>query len=73
MTKDKKFAMINASYKRLVVPIEFLPKLLDVAILVDTSYEDGKDRVSGVHEIDKIELVSSLEIDQAIAEEKLRN
>lgn len=73
MTKNKKFAMINTSYKRLVVPIEFLPKLLDVAILVDTTYEDGKDRVSSVYEIDKMELVSSLEIDQAIAEEKLRN
>jgi len=73
MSKDKKFAMINASYKKLVVPVDFLPKLLDVAILVETSYEDGRDRVCGVHDIEKIELVSGLEIDQAIAEEKLRS
>jgi hypothetical protein len=47
MRKGKTFAIIN-SYQKLCVPIEFLPKLLQVGFMVETSYEDGKDSVKSI-------------------------
>ena len=72
MHKGKKYAVVN-NYKRLAIPVEFLPKLLKVAMLVETSYENGRDYVSGVHDIDKVEIYDGEEFDIAIAEHKLKS
>tara|TARA_R110002074_G_scaffold192209_1_gene358054 strand:- start:42 stop:260 length:219 start_codon:yes stop_codon:yes gene_type:complete len=70
MRKGKKFAIIN-SYQKLCVPVEFLPKLLQVGFMVETSYEDGKDSVKSIGEIEKCEFVDGCEIDLAEAVDKL--
>ena len=72
MHKGTKYAVVN-NYKRMAVPVEFLPKLLEVAILVETSYDNGRDYISSVHDIDKVEIYDGEEFDIAIAEAKLKN
>lgn len=71
MHKGKKYAVVN-NYKRIAIPVEFLPKFLEVAMLVETSYDGGRDHISAAHNIDKIEIYDGGEIDLAIAEAKLK-
>ena len=70
MRKGKKFAIVN-SYQKLSVPVEFLPKLLQVGFMVETSYEDGKDSVKSIGPIEKCEFITGEEIDIAEAVSKL--
>tara|TARA_B100000497_G_C7462882_1_gene285894 strand:+ start:443 stop:664 length:222 start_codon:yes stop_codon:yes gene_type:complete len=71
MRKDKKFAVIN-SYKKLCVPVEFLPKLLDNCFMVETEYTgEGGDTIKNVEPIDKCEFFTGEEIDMAEAFEKI--
>jgi len=70
MLKGKKFAVIN-SYQRVAIPIEFLPKFLEVAMLVEVGYEDGKNIISGVDDLDKIEIYDGVQFDLAVAHKKL--
>ena len=71
MRKGKKYAVVN-NYKRVAIPVDFLPKFLEVAVLVETSYEGGKDYISAALDIDKIEIYDGEQIDIAIAEAKLK-
>jgi|TARA_R110002074_G_scaffold392336_2_gene577780 hypothetical protein len=70
MRKGKKFAIVN-SYQKLCVPVEFLPKLLQVGFMVETSYEDGKDSVKSISDIEKCEFIDGEAIDLAEAVDKL--
>lgn len=71
MRKGKKFAIIN-SYKKIAIPVEELPRFVEYAFLVETSYSSGNDCISEVKAIDKVEFVDGEDIDLAIAEAKLR-
>ncbi len=71
MRKGKKFAVIN-SYKKLCVPIEFLPKLLDNCFMVETEYSgEGRDSIKSIEPIDKCEFFDGEDIDMAEAVNKL--
>lgn len=71
MRKGKKFAVIN-SYKKLCVPIEFLPKLLDQCFMVETEYtSDGGDTIKSIEPIDKCEFFSGDDLDMAEAFDKI--
>lgn len=72
MKTGKKYAVVDTSYKKLAVPVEYLAELLERSFLVSTTYDDGKDRISEVADIDKVFLFDGIEIDQAIAESKLK-
>lgn len=51
----------------------FLPKLLEVAFIVDTTYTDGKEQISQVQEIDRVDIYNAIDLEMAIAEEKLKS
>jgi len=68
-----KFALIDCNYKKLAIPVDFLPELLKHATLVETEYVDGEYEPIGVHSIRKFEVVDSIDIDHAIAQQKLRS
>jgi len=71
MRKGKKYAVIN-SYKKLFVPVEFLPKLLDNCFMVETEYTaEGSDAIKSIELIDKCEFYSGEDIDLAEAFDKL--
>lgn len=69
----EKFALIDCNYKKLAIPVEYLPELLKHATLVETEYVDGEYEPIGVHSIRKFEVVDSIDIDHAIAQQKLRS
>ena len=68
---SKKYVLVN-SYKKIAFPVEFLPQFLEHAVQVETSYENGKDHVANVEDLDKFEIISAHDIDMAIAGAKLR-
>lgn len=71
MRKGKTYAVIN-SYKKLCVPVEFLPKLLDNCFMVETEYtSEGGDAIKSIERIDKCEFHSGEDIDLAEAFDKL--
>lgn len=70
---SKKYAVLNSGYKKLAVPVDFLPKLLEVAFIVDTTYTDGKEQISQVQEIDRVDIYNAIDLEMAIAEEKLKS
>jgi len=72
-TGADKFALIDCNYKKLAIPVEFLPELLKHATLVETEYVDGEYEPTGVHSIRKFEVVDALDIDNALAQQKLRS
>lgn len=71
MRKGKKFALIN-TYRKIAIPVEHLPDFINYAMLVETSYEDGSDRITAATMLDKVEFVDGEDIDYAIAEAKLK-
>jgi hypothetical protein len=68
-----KFALIDCNYKKLAIPVDFLPELLKHATLVETEYVDGEYEPTGVHSIRKFEVVDALDIENALAQQKLRS
>ena len=71
MRKGKKFAVIN-SYKKLCVPVEFLPKLLDNCFMVETEYNsEGGDSIKSLEPIEKCEFFAGEDIDMVEAVGKL--
>lgn len=69
----KKYALIDSSYKKLTVPVEFLPTLLENCFLTETEYQDGEYEPVGVMDIRKVEVVDGIAIEHAIAQQKLRS
>ncbi len=72
-THAKKFALIDTNYKKLTVPMEFLPTLLENCFLTETEYQDGEYEPVGVFDIRKVEIVDGIAVDHAIAQQKLRS
>tara|TARA_B100001057_G_C22559122_1_gene836558 strand:+ start:295 stop:528 length:234 start_codon:yes stop_codon:yes gene_type:complete len=72
-TNANKYALLDASYKKLAVPVEFLPMLLENAFLVETEYTDGEYEPVGIQDLRKVEIVDGISIDNAIAQQKLRS
>lgn len=68
-----KFALIDCNYKKLAIPVDFLPELLKHATLVETEYVDGEYEPTGIHSIRKFEVVDALDIENALAQQKLRS
>lgn len=68
-----KFALIDCNYKKLAIPVDFLPELLKHATLVETEYVDGEYEPTGIHSIRKFEVVDALDLENALAQQKLRS
>lgn len=68
-----KFALIDCNYKKLAIPVDFLPELLKHATLVETEYVDGEHEPTGIHSIRKFEVVDALDLENALAQQKLRS
>ena len=68
--KGQTMALI-ATYHKIAIPVEFLPTFLENAVLCETTYEDGEERISKVDKVGKVEMYDGEEFLQAIAQQKL--
>ena len=67
---SRKYARIT-DYGDLLIPLGLLEKLLDQAVLVNTSYENGEDIITKVKKINRFVIYDKEEIDAALVQQAL--
>jgi hypothetical protein len=68
--KGRKYARLE-HYGNLLVPLSLLEKITSQCYIVETSWEGGVDHIKKVKPINKVQLHDGLEIDLALAQERL--
>jgi hypothetical protein len=68
--QNKKYARIT-QYGDILIPVSLLESFLEEAVIVRTSYVDGQDVITEVHNIESVKIHSQQDIDDAIVQMKL--
>lgn len=67
---SKKYARID-QYGRLLVPLNMLEKIASECYICDTEYDDGKTVLSKLEPVQKVELVTSDEVEHLLMYKEL--